>query len=81
MTEACDPDADIETLRKAIKMQTGEELKLTRKEMCDAYNNISGGKLPLPPLVMTADRTYLVEFWRSFLLYLNLLRPLILYRY
>ena len=61
MTEACDPDADIETLRKAIKMQTGEELKLTRKEMCDAYNNISGGKLPLPPLVMTADRTYLVD--------------------
>ena len=45
MTEACDPDADIETLRKAIKMQTGEELKLTRKEMCDAYNNISGGKI------------------------------------
>jgi len=51
MTEACDPDADIETLRKAIKMQTGEELKLTRKEMCDAYNNISGGKLPLPHLL------------------------------
>ena len=44
MTEACDPDADIETLRKAIKMQT-EDLKLTRKQMCDAYNNISGGKL------------------------------------
>ena len=61
MTEACDPDADIETLRKAIKMQTGEDLKLTRKQMCDAYNNISGGKLPLPPLVMTADRTYLVD--------------------
>ena len=33
MTEACDPDADIETLRKAIKMQTGEDLKLTRKQI------------------------------------------------
>ena len=61
MTEVCDPDADIENLRKTIKMQTGEDVKLTRKQMCDAYNNIQGGKLPLPPLVMTADRTYLVD--------------------
>src|SRR5210317_461402 len=61
MTEACDPDADIENLRKTIKLQTGEDVKLTRKQMCDAYDNIHGGKLPLPPLVMTADRTYLID--------------------
>jgi hypothetical protein len=61
MTEVCDPDADIENLRKTIKLQTGEDVKLTRKQMCDAYNNIQGGKLPLPPLVMSADRTYLVD--------------------
>jgi hypothetical protein len=61
MTEACDPDADIENLRKTIKMQTGEDVKLTRKQMCEAYDNIHGGKLPLPPLVMTSDRTYLLD--------------------
>ena len=61
MTEACDPDADIESLRKMIKMQTGEDIKLTRKEMCDAYDNIHGGKLPFPPLVMSSDRTYLLD--------------------
>ena len=61
MAEACDPDADIENLRKSIKMQTGENVKLTRKQMCEAYDNIHGGKLPLPPLVMTADRTYLID--------------------
>jgi hypothetical protein len=61
MTDVCDSDADIENLRKTIKMQTGQDVKLTRKQMCDAYNNIHGGKLPLPPLVMTSDRTYLVD--------------------
>jgi len=61
MIEVCDSDADIETLRKMIKMQAGEDLKLTRKQMCDAYDNIHGSKLPLPPLVMTSDRTYLLD--------------------
>ncbi len=61
MIEVCDSDADIETLRKMIKMQAGEDLKLTRKQMCDAYDNIHASKLPLPPLVMTSDRTYLLD--------------------
>src|SRR6056300_160582 len=61
MIEACDSDADIETLRKMIKMQAGEDIKLTRKQMCEAYDNIHASKLPLPPLVMTSDRTYLLD--------------------
>ena len=36
---ACDPDADIENLRKLIKLNTGVTINLTRKEM---ENFISG---------------------------------------
>src|SRR6056300_1030888 len=58
---ACDPDADIENLRKLIKLNTGVDIKLTKKEICDAYQDIQDGKLPLPPMVMNSSRTYLVD--------------------
>jgi hypothetical protein len=58
---ACDPDADIENLRKLIKINAGVDIKLTKKEICQAYQNIQDGKLPLPPLVMNSSRTYLVD--------------------
>jgi hypothetical protein len=58
---ACDPDADIENLRKLIRLNTGVNIKLTKDEICQAYNEIQEGKLPLPPLVMSSDRTYLVD--------------------
>src|SRR6056300_893068 len=58
---ACDPDADIENLRKLIKLNTGVDIKLTKKEICDAYQDIQDGKLPLPPMVMNSKRTYLVD--------------------
>ena len=61
MIDACDPDADMKTLRKLIKMNTGENLKLTREEICQVYDDIQGGKLPLPPLVMNSTRTYLID--------------------
>src|SRR6056300_1300007 len=61
MIDACDPDADMKTLRKLIKMNTGENLKLTRDEICQVYDDIQGGKLPLPPLVMNSTRTYLID--------------------
>src|SRR5210317_1646992 len=59
--DACDPDADIENLRQLIKINTGVDVKLTKKEICQAYDDIQGGKLPLPPLVMNSTRTYLVD--------------------
>ena len=58
---ACDPDADIENLRKLIKINAGVDIKLTKKEICEAYQDIQDGKLPLPPLVMNSSRTYLVD--------------------
>jgi hypothetical protein len=61
MMDACDPNADIENLRQLIKINTGVDVKLTKKEICQAYEDIQGGKLPLPPLVMNASRTYLVD--------------------
>jgi hypothetical protein len=42
-------------------MNTGENLKLTRDEICQVYDDIQGGKLPLPPLVMNSTRTYLID--------------------
>jgi hypothetical protein len=61
MVDACDPDANIEDLRKLIKLNTGVDIKLTKKEICEAYNQIQEGKLPLPPMVMNSTRTYLVD--------------------
>jgi hypothetical protein len=61
MVDACDPDANIEDLRKLIKLNTGINIKLTKKEICEAYNQIQEGKLPLPPMVMNSSRTYLVD--------------------
>ena len=58
---ACDPDADIENLRKLIKINAGVDIKLTKKEICEAYQDIQDGKLPLPPMVMNSTRTYLVD--------------------
>src|SRR6056300_1654987 len=59
--DACDPDADIENLRKLIKLNTGVNIKLTKNQICQAYQDIQDGKLPLPPLVMNSSRTYLVD--------------------
>jgi hypothetical protein len=58
---ACDPDADIENLRKLIKLNTGVTINLTRKEICEAYQDIQDNKLPLPPMVINSTRTYLVD--------------------
>src|SRR5210317_1746834 len=59
--DACDPNADIENLRQLIKINTGVDVKLTKREICHAYEDIQGSKLPLPPLVMSSSRTYLVD--------------------
>ena len=59
--DACDPNADIANLRQLIKTNIGVDVKLTKNEICQAYEDIQGGKLPLPPLVMNSSRTYLVD--------------------
>ena len=46
--DVCDPDADIENLRQLIKINTGVDVKLTKKEICQAYEDIQGGSYPSP---------------------------------
>ena len=61
MIEVCDPEADLEVLKKLIKLNTGHTIKLTKEQTCQAYDNIRGGKLPLPPLIMSPNKTYLID--------------------
>ena len=61
MIEVCDPDANISDLKKLIKLNTGHDIKLTKNEICQVYDDIKSGKLPLPPLIMSSDKTYLVD--------------------
>jgi len=61
MIDACDPDADLSTLRKLIKLNTGENIKLTKDEICQVYKNIQDEKLPLPPLILSKNKTYMTD--------------------
>ena len=61
METVCNPSINIENLKKFLKVNTGVNIKLSREELCDAYAFIESGKLPLPPLVMSRDRTYLTD--------------------
>ena len=59
--DACDPGLDINNLRTLVKQNTGTELKLSKEQICDIYGSIQGGKLPLPPLVLSKDGSYLTD--------------------
>ena len=59
--DACDPGLDISNLRTLIKQNTGTDLKLSKTQICDIYSLVQGGKLPLPPLVLSKDGSYLVD--------------------
>ena len=61
MIEACDPDANIDDLRALIKLNTGQDIKLTKKQICQVYDEIKADKLPLPPLIMNSTKTYLID--------------------
>ena len=61
MKTVCNPAINIENLKKFLKVNTGVNIKRSREELCDAYAFIESGKLPLPPLVMSRDRTYLTD--------------------
>jgi len=59
--DACDPGIDFKNLKSLIKQNTGHELKLTRKQICNVYSTTQDGKLPLPPLILSSDRTFLLD--------------------
>ena len=59
--DACDPGVDLNNLRTLVKQNTGNELRLSRKEVCDVYASIQGGKLPLPPLILSKDGSYMID--------------------
>src|SRR6056300_275540 len=59
--DVCDPGLDISNLRTLIKQNTGTELKLSKEQICDVYASIQGGKLPLPPLILSKDGSYLTD--------------------
>ena len=61
MIEVCDPDADLDVLMKLIKLNTGHSVKLTKEQICQVYEDIKAGKLPLPPLIMNSSKTYLID--------------------
>ena len=58
---ACDPELEIENLRKLASRNAGREIKLTRRQICKAYEDVQEGNLPLPPLVLSKDRTHMVD--------------------
>ena len=56
MIDACDPDADLSTLRKLIKLNTGENIKQKKEEICQDHKNIQDDKLPLTTLILSRDK-------------------------
>ena len=61
MTDPCKKGTSVKILRNVVKIKTGKKTKLTKKNICEVYTNIQEGKLLLPPLVLTPDRTYLLD--------------------
>ena len=61
MIKACDPNIDLKNLQKIIKLNTGQDVNLTKEEACKVYQNIEDGVLPLPPLILDSSRTYLLD--------------------
>ena len=59
--DACDPTINIQDLKTLIKQNTGANLKLSRSQICDVYATTQDGKLPLPPLIMSSDRSFLYD--------------------
>jgi len=59
--DACDPGVNSADLKTLLKQNLGIDLKLSRNEICDVYSSIQDGKLPLPPLVLSRDRTHMMD--------------------
>lgn len=61
METVCDPSINIGNLKQFVKTNLGIDMKLSREVLCEAYASIQNGLLPLPPLVLSKDRTYLTD--------------------
>jgi hypothetical protein len=61
MKDPCKPSTSVKVLRNAVKIKTGKKTKLTKRNICEVITDIKTGKLPLPPLVLTRDRSYLLD--------------------
>jgi hypothetical protein len=59
--DACDPGVNSADLKTLLKQKLGIDLKLSRNEICDVYSSIQDGKLPLPPLVLSRDRSHMMD--------------------
>ena len=58
---ACDPDIKTKNIRKMLKIHTGRDLNISKERMCEISIDIAKGNLPLPPLVLTRDKRYLLD--------------------
>ena len=59
--DVCDPDVKTKNIRKLIKLHTGRKMQIPKDRMCEIMRDISRGNLPLPPLVLTRDKRYLLD--------------------
>ena len=59
--DACDPDAKSTNIRKLIKLHTGRTISISSEKTCELMRDIRKGNLPLPPLVLTRDKRYLLD--------------------
>ncbi len=59
--DACDPDVKTKNIRKMLKIHTGRDLNISKERMCEISIDIAKGNLPLPPLVLTRDKRYLLD--------------------
>jgi len=59
--DVCDPGQDMKNIRKLILVHAGKKIRLSRDKVCDIFRSADEGKLPLPPLRITKDKSYLVD--------------------
>lgn len=59
--DVCDPDAKTKNIRKLIKLHTGRTVEISRDRMCDITREAKKGNLPMPPLVLTRDKRFLLD--------------------
>ena len=57
----CDPDTSYENIKQHVERNVGRPLNLSRKQICELYTNIRQDRLLLPPLVMSSDKTYMID--------------------
>ena len=59
---SCDTDLKLDNLRKIVTQDTGLNSNgYTKEQICQVRQEIIGKKLTLPPLVLSANRTYMLD--------------------